>query len=80
MRRTRIAATTVMVAAGLMGAVAASASADPPTYEIGFTCEADFGPVSETLFNFTQREANEWIREEIGCLPGTKDILFRVRL
>ena len=54
MRRIRIAAATVMVAAGLIGAVAAPASAEAPRWIFEGSCDAPGGP-EEFFINATQR-------------------------
>ena len=78
MRRIRIAAATVMVAAGLIGAVAAPASAEAPTWFFEGSCDAPGGP-EEWSINATQKEFNAFVRS-LECLPGTKDITLRTRL
>jgi hypothetical protein len=59
MRRIRIAAATVMVAAGLVGAVAAPASADPPLYDYLHRCVAPGFNVSSQDSDATSKEAHQ---------------------
>jgi hypothetical protein len=75
MRRIRLTVVTVMVAAGLVGAVAAPASADPPLWSFSAGCDVN-GIPQQTLGNgFTRRDANQIVNNFLSardCDKGTK--------
>jgi hypothetical protein len=75
MRRIRLGAATVMVAAGLVGAVAAPASADPPLWSYSAGCNVRGIP--QVIFGNgeTRRDANQVVNDFLSardCDKGTK--------
>ena len=77
MRRIRIAAATAMVAAGLIGAVAAPASAAAPQYIYSLTCETRDGSfINETAIR-TQGEIHS---RASACIPSTRQLTIITRL
>jgi hypothetical protein len=79
-RGIRIAAATVMVAAGLIGAVAAPASAAAPRYHVTFTCESSLFPQTQffDIVGVTRKALKTVISS--NCVPHTVQDLTKVRL
>jgi len=77
-RRIRIGAATLMVAAGLVGAVAAPASANTPHYSVVGTCTVSTGGTVSFNDTFTSKEMNVFLKET-GCVMKTVEFT-RVRV
>jgi len=75
MRRIRLTVVTVMVAAGLVGAVAAPASADPPLWSFSAGCDVNGIPRLTIGTGFTRHDANQIVNDFLrarDCDKGTK--------
>jgi len=77
-RRIRIGAATLMVAAGLVGAVAAPASAATPSYSVVGTCTTTTGATVPINGTFTSKEMNVFLKDT-GCVMKTVEFI-RVRV
>ena len=75
-RKIRIAAASVMVAAGLIGAVAAPASADKPNLlpSVPFTieCQTPSGPIEAVSYRLFVGDVYKFVHEVFpDCVPST---------
>jgi hypothetical protein len=78
-RRVRLGAATLMVAAGLVGALAAPASAKAPHYSVVGTCTlSTTGATVPIDGTFTSKEMNVFLKD-IGCVMKTVEFT-RVRV
>ena len=78
-RRIRAGAATLMVAAGLVGAVAAPATADAPHYSVVGTCTVSTtGLTTDISGTFTSKEMNVFLKDT-GCVMKTVEFT-RVRV